>query len=149
MPPKSKKNVEPVDDPEDIDDASPSDEDDREEEKASGIVVGLVITCEPISGKNKLFELSVDVGSGPPIPIVTNATNTKPGVRVVVAKVGATVGDVEVKKANVGGRVSMGMLCDAPMLGWTGGGAGAAALVPDTFPVGGPPPEKRPRMDGK
>lgn len=41
------------------------------------------------------------------------------------------------------------MLADAPMLGWTGGGAGAAALVPEAYAPGDRPPEKRPRMDGK
>ena len=49
---------------------------------------------------------------------------------------------------SVGGVVSQGMLCDAPMLGWVGGGAGSAALVPDSFAPGARPPEKRPRMDG-
>ncbi len=53
------------------------------------------------------------------------------------------------KEAKVGGCVSQGMLCDAPMLGWTGGGAGNAALVPDSFEPGDAPPERRPRMDGK
>ncbi len=57
--------------------------------------------------------------------------------------------EVAVKKATVGGAPSEGMLCDAPMLGWVGGGAGNAALVPDTFALGAPPPDKRPRMDGK
>ena len=53
------------------------------------------------------------------------------------------------KKATVGGVVSEGMLCDAPMLRWVGGGAGNAALVPPAFAPGAPPPDKRPRMDGK
>ena len=57
--------------------------------------------------------------------------------------------EVEVKEAKVGGCTSQGMLCDAPMLGWTGGGAGNAALVPDSFEPGDAPPERRPRMDGK
>jgi hypothetical protein len=56
---------------------------------------------------------------------------------------------VEIKEAKVGGCISQGMLCDAPMLGWTGGGAGNAALVPDSFEPGDSPPERRPRMDGK
>jgi tRNA-binding EMAP/Myf-like protein len=57
--------------------------------------------------------------------------------------------EVEVKEAKVGGCTSQGMLCDAPMLGWTGGGAGNAALVPESFEPGDAPPERRPRMDGK
>ena len=55
--------------------------------------------------------------------------------------------DMVVKKASVGGCMSEGMLCDPPMLGWVGGGAGNAALVPVDFAPGDTPPESRPRMD--
>merc|ERR1740123_766654 len=113
-------------------------------------VVGVVQSVEAIPKKDKLSVLEVDVGEGQALKIVTNAANVKEGSRVVVAKVGAMINDDEVvKKAAVGGVPSEGMLCDAPMLGWTGGGAGAAALVPDTFEVGAPPPDSRPRRDGK
>jgi len=57
--------------------------------------------------------------------------------------------ELTIKKQSVGGRTSEGMLCDSPMLGWVGGGAGSAALVPDSFSPGDPPPDRRPRMDGK
>ena len=52
---------------------------------------------------------------------MTNAPNVKENIRVVVATVGATLRDESVvKKANVGGVVSEGMLCDSPMLNWQG-----------------------------
>jgi len=54
--------------------------------------------------------------------------------------------EIEVKEASVGGVKSAGMLCDAPMLGWSGGGAGNAALVPDSFAPGDGAPNKRPRL---
>ena len=38
------------------------------------------------------------------------------------------------------------MLIDAPMMGWKGGGAGAAVLLPDSFAAGDAPPLERPRM---
>ena len=80
--------------------------------------------------------------------IVTNASNVKEGSRVVVATIGTELSDgTVVQKANVGGCPSEGMLCDAPMLGWTGGGAGAAALVPESFAPGDAPPATRPRLD--
>lgn len=50
------------------------------------------------------------------------------------------------------GRVSergYALLCDSAMCGWSGGGAGAAALLPGDFPLGTPPPSSRPRLDGK
>ena len=74
---------------------------------------------------------------------------TREGARVVVATVGAVVGEDKLKQRSVGGVISQGMLCDAPMLGWVGGGAGAAALVPESFSPGDRPPERRPCMDGK
>ena len=119
----------------------------------AGYAVGLITTCEDVAGKDKLKKLSVDVG-GRTLVIATNAPNVAVGTRVVVATVGSSVpdgsgGEVAVKKATVGGVISEGMLCDAPMLGWVGGGAGNAATVPDSFALGAPPPDKRPRMDGK
>ncbi|CAE7458707.1 pheT, partial [Symbiodinium microadriaticum] len=95
-----------------------------------GYVVGLVQTCEPVPGKDKLKKLEVDVGESAPLRIVTNASNVKDGSRVVVAKVGAIVKDEPLAKTTVGGCPSEGMLCDSTMLGWSGGGAGAAALLP-------------------
>eukprot|EP00966_Prymnesium_polylepis_P263381 6083751-Prymnesium_polylepis.1 len=98
----------------------------------AGYKVGLVDACEALPGNKakKLFKLSVNIGADEPVTIVTNATNVSAGCRVVVAPVGSKVNGEAVKKAAVGGQTSEGMLCDAPMLGWKGGGAGAAALVP-------------------
>merc|ERR1711865_1361200 len=101
----------------------------------------------------KLSALTVDIGAGDPVSVVTNAGNVKEGSRVVIATVGSTVSvkgeEIVVRKATVGGKPSNGICCDAPMLGWTGGGAGAAGLLPDTFSPGDAPPGSRPRMDGK
>ena len=49
----------------------------------------------------------------------------------MVATVGCEVNGEPVKKATVGGVPSEGM-CDAPMLGWKGGGAGGDKLLPVT-----------------
>ena len=111
-------------------------------------VVGLVAELEPVPNKDKLSKLLVDVGGDTQLTIVTNAPNVQSGTRVVVAKIGCTLKDgTEVKKAMVGGVPSEGMLCDPPMLGWVGGGAGNAAVVPDSFSPGDEPPASRPRMD--
>ncbi len=106
---------------------------------------------EPVPGKDKLKLLQLDVGSGGgPVAVVTSAPNVSAGAKVVVALPGATVPiegeEVVVKAATVGGVKSSGMLCDAPMLKWTGGGAGNAALLPDSHVVGTAPPESRPRL---
>lgn len=119
---------------------------DDEDDKYKGIKVGLVREVEELD--EKLKACTIDIG-GADVSIVTNAANVAEGSRVVVATVGAVIQDIEVKKKSVGGRASEGMLCDGPALGWVGGGAGAAAVVPDRYAAGDRPPERRPRMDGK
>ena len=115
----------------------------------AGYLAGLVLECEDVRGKDKLKELKVDVGGDEPLTIVTNASNVEVGKRVVVATIGSELKDgAKVKKAMVGGVTSEGMLCDGPMLGWTGGGAGAAALLPVSFKPGEAPPKSRARLDG-
>ena len=115
------------------------------------IVCAVVLSIEAAPAGNKLKVLSLDVGGGSPVTEVTNAPNVdKVGARVVVALPGAVVRidgeEVTVKAASVGGIKSHGMLCDAPMLGWAGGGNGTAALVPESFAPGDAHPESRPRL---
>eukprot|EP00040_Diaphanoeca_grandis_P031077 m.185150 g.185150 ORF g.185150 m.185150 type:complete len:169 (+) comp32222_c0_seq4:69-575(+) len=107
-----------------------------------GYKVGLIITSTPL--KDKLHVLQVDVGQEANLTIVTNAPNAQEGKRVVVATIGSVVGEITVDKRSVGGTMSEGMLCDNPMLNWTGGGSGVAATLPDTFELGSTPPESRP-----
>ena len=121
-------------------------------EDLSGYLAGLVLSCEEVPKKDKLKKLSIDIGADEPVDVVTNAGNVGTrtvGCRVVVATVGAALRDGEtVKKTAVGGVSSTGMLCDGPMLGWSGGGAGTAVLLPDSFNPGDPCPRSRPRLDG-
>jgi len=120
---------------------------------SDGLVCGEIVSCDAIEGKDKLKRLTVRIADGDDgarLQIVTNAPNVEVGKRCVVAPAGATLRDgTEVKKASVGGVASEGMLCDSAMCGWSGGGAGAAALLPGDFPLGTPPPSSRPRLDGK
>ena len=51
-------------------------------------VVGKVVECGPVPGKDKLKKLLVDVGATEPLCIVTNAPNIRDGTRTVVALVG-------------------------------------------------------------
>lgn len=115
------------------------------------ILVARVLELAPVPGKDKLRLATLDAGGPAPIAVVTSAPNLSVSALCVVALPGAAVRvdgeDVPVKAATVGGVKSHGMLCDAPMLGWAGGGAGMAALVPEgPFAVGDAPPEARPRM---
>jgi tRNA-binding EMAP/Myf-like protein len=115
-----------------------------------GYKVGLVVTRTPVPNKDNLTKIEVDVGADEHLIIVTNA-KVFDNQRVAVATVGSKVEmegeEVEVQKANVGGVPSEGMLCDSPMLGWVGGGAGVAAKMPDSYALGATPPSEKPRGD--
>lgn len=126
--------------------------------------VGLVLSvkdcgsCAKTKGK-VLKECSIKIspeedydGDNTVITVVTSASNVREGSRVVVAPVGSTVRNEEgeeitVKRVNVGGSISEGILCDSPILGWSGGAKGVAVQVPDTYPIGSSPPTTKPRMD--
>ena len=84
------------------------------------IVVCELLAVEAVAGKDKLKKCTVSDGEKE-FTVVSNAPNVLPekvGKRIVVARVGAEVSGMEepVKKANVGGVVSEGMLCDERML---------------------------------
>ncbi|KAJ3274044.1 hypothetical protein HDV01_003537 [Terramyces sp. JEL0728] len=115
-------------------------------------IVGLVLTCEPVPGKDKLKEITVDIGEAEPITIITNAPNIQEGSRTVVAPLGTELeinGEaIEVKKQNIGGKPSFGMVCDSKLCGWKGGAEGIAVQIPDDIPVGSPCPVSKPRMGG-
>lgn len=117
-----------------------------------GFVVGLVLKCEPVPGKDKLKVVTVDIGDGSPLSIVTNAPNIRDGTRTCIATIGTTVEidgeEVQIKKTNVGGVVSEGTVCDSVMLGWAGGASGVAVQVPASCSLGSAAPTSKPRMDG-
>mmetsp|Transcript_12727 Transcript_12727/g.20025 ORF Transcript_12727/g.20025 Transcript_12727/m.20025 type:complete len:154 (+) Transcript_12727:195-656(+) len=115
--------------------------------KFANYKIGLV---KEVEDKGKLKVCKVDVGSGDPVQIVTNAKYLEVDWKVVVATEGAMVpagADAEsgtlVAKANVGGTPSFGMLCDCPMLGWKGGAAGQVVKL-DDGEIGKTPPAERP-----
>eukprot|EP00559_Dactyliosolen_fragilissimus_P005260 CAMPEP_0184861944 /NCGR_PEP_ID=MMETSP0580-20130426/6519_1 /TAXON_ID=1118495 /ORGANISM="Dactyliosolen fragilissimus" /LENGTH=176 /DNA_ID=CAMNT_0027359627 /DNA_START=31 /DNA_END=561 /DNA_ORIENTATION=- len=106
-------------------------------------------SCKSKSGK-ALKACKVDIGNEDPILVVTSASNVREGSRVAVALEGTTFKDGEgeirtVTRASVGGVVSEGMFCDSFMLGWSGGGKGVAAQLPDYFEIGSAPPSSKPR----
>mmetsp|Transcript_6171 Transcript_6171/g.14183 ORF Transcript_6171/g.14183 Transcript_6171/m.14183 type:complete len:174 (+) Transcript_6171:166-687(+) len=115
-----------------------------------GLVVGLVSEFDEVG--DKLKALVIDVGEGAPIKVVTNAPNVGSrtvGKKVIVAKVGTEVDGEKVSKRTVGGVTSEGMLMDSKSMGWSGGAAGNAVLVPDSLAPGDPAPSSRPRMDNE
>lgn len=83
---------------------------------ASGCVIGKVLECVKHEESDHLHICKVDYGEGIK-QIVCGAPNVKAGIKVIVAKVGAILGDIEIKKATLAGVESEGMLCALDELG--------------------------------
>lgn len=121
-------------------------------------VVGRVASVEPIPKQKDLKKVIVVIKEDDEtsVQIVTNAKYVNEGWIVVVAlehaivPAGAVLDEdanaYVVEKRSVGGIMSFGMICDSPMLGWTGGAKGAVQqLSADEYSVGSRPPTSRPR----
>lgn len=83
------------------------------------LVVGEVLTCEPLEGSDHLNQTTVNIGTET-LPIVCGAPNVAAGQKVIVAKVGAVLpGDFEIKEAKIMGEVSKGMITSLDELGFS------------------------------
>ncbi|MCL4140898.1 UNVERIFIED_CONTAM: hypothetical protein GTU68_000419 [Idotea baltica] len=98
-----------------------------------GIVVGEVLTCEKHPNADRLKVTTVDLGNGEPLQIVCGAPNVAAGQKVPVATVGTTLYDKEgngfkIKKGNIRGEASHGMICAEDELGLGEGHDGILVL---------------------
>ncbi|MCF8297041.1 MAG: phenylalanine--tRNA ligase subunit beta [Saprospiraceae bacterium] len=86
-----------------------------------GIVVGEVLSCEKHPNADKLTVTTVNIGSDRSLPIVCGAPNVAKGQKVLVATVGTelffTGEPFKIKKANLRGEPSEGMICAEDELG--------------------------------
>lgn len=117
-------------------------------------IQALVTSCEAVKNKDNLKVVTVNIGESEDLTIVTNASNIRLDTKTVVATIGSEVDcngeTITVKKTNVGGIMSNGMICDSVMLGWSGGSAGTCVNLekfPD-FKIGDPSPKEKPRGIG-
>jgi phenylalanyl-tRNA synthetase beta chain len=100
------------------------------------VVVAEIKGCEAHPNADKLSLCSVDDGSDEPLQIVCGAPNARVGIRVPLARVGATIGpDFMIRKAKLRGIESNGMLCSAKELGLSDDHSGLMELPVDA-PVG-------------
>ena len=84
---------------------------------ATNLVVGEVIECEMHPDSDHLHVCKVNVGSEV-LQIVCGAPNCRKGLKVIVALDGAVLpGDFKIKKGNIRGVESNGMLCSIAELG--------------------------------
>ncbi len=86
------------------------------------LVVGEVMECEKHPNADKLKITKVNVGTGEYLNIVCGAPNVQAGQKVIVAPVGTTVHPsngkpFEIKKADIRGQLSEGMLCAEDEIG--------------------------------
>ena len=101
-------------------------------------VVGEVLTCEPHPDSDHMHVCTVSVGNGETLGIVCGAPNCRAGIKVAVAKIGATIpdGGFKIKAAKLRGIPSNGMLCSGKELTLSDDHSGImeldAAAVPGT-----------------
>ena len=83
----------------------------------NNLVIGEVIECENHPDSDHLHICKVNVGNEI-LQIVCGAPNVKKGLKVIVAQVGSVLpGNFEIKKGNIRGAESNGMLCALYELG--------------------------------
>ncbi|HEU0231545.1 MAG TPA: phenylalanine--tRNA ligase subunit beta [Burkholderiaceae bacterium] len=101
----------------------------------NGVVVGLITDIAPHPNADKLRVCQVDDGSGTSLQIVCGAPNAAAGLKVPLARVGATLpGGVTIGAVKMRGVESAGMLCSARELGLSEDHAGLLPLDADLVP---------------
>jgi phenylalanyl-tRNA synthetase beta chain len=101
----------------------------------SGVVVALITAIEPHPNADKLRVCTVDDGSGAPLRIVCGAPNAAAGLKVPLARIGATLpGGMTIGAVKMRGVESAGMLCSARELGLSEDHTGLLPLAPDLAP---------------
>ncbi|HBC85190.1 MAG TPA: phenylalanine--tRNA ligase subunit beta [Clostridiales bacterium] len=84
---------------------------------ASKLVIGEVVSCKEHPDSDHLHVCKVNIGEET-LNIVCGAPNVREGLKVIVALDGACLpGDVKIKKGNIRGEESNGMLCSLQELG--------------------------------
>lgn len=102
------------------------------------LVIAEIIQREPHPNADKLSVCQVDDGSGQNLQVVCGAPNCDSGKKVVLARIGATLGeDFTIKKTRLRGVDSFGMLCSARELELSDDHSGILILPADA-PTGRP-----------
>ena len=82
----------------------------------SGVVVGEILAVERHPNADKLTVCTVSTGKEK-LKVVCGAPNVRAGMKAPLATVGAVLGKLEIRKSNLRGVDSEGMLCSARELG--------------------------------
>lgn len=85
---------------------------------ARGLVIGEVLDCKKHPNSDHLNVCIVNVGEDKPYQIICGADNVRAGIKVIVSLPGAVLpGDFEIKKSNIRGLDSNGMICSLIEIG--------------------------------
>ncbi len=105
----------------------------------TNVVLGHVLECDPHPNAETLSVCLVDIGDEENYQIVCGAPNVRQGIRVPVARVGATFngGEFKIKKSKLRGVVSNGMICSGKELGYNDDHEGILVVESDA-PLGTP-----------
>jgi phenylalanyl-tRNA synthetase beta chain len=103
--------------------------------KLAKVVVGKIESITPHPSADKLRLCRVNIGQGEMLDIVCGAANAAVGMRAPVALEGATLPNgMTIKRTEIRGVASSGMLCSAQELGLAESAAGLLALDDDAKP---------------
>ena len=107
-----------------------------------GVVVGKVLTCVQHPNADRLKVTTVDIGEATPLQIVCGAPNVAVGQTVPVATIGTTLyddkgGSFDIKKGNIRGQESHGMICAEDELG-LGASHDGIMVLDDAIKIGTP-----------
>ncbi len=99
----------------------------------NGVVLGKVLNVIKHQGSNKLSICKVDVGSKKNLQIICGAKNIQPNIFVYVATVGAhlSVINLIIKRSEIRGVISEGMICSLQELGLEDSSDGIAIVEED------------------
>ncbi len=83
-----------------------------------GVVIGQVVACRPHPDADRLQICEVEYGAGQPVTVVCGAANARIGLKSPLALPGSRLpGGLEIRRVDVRGIESAGMLCSESELG--------------------------------
>ena len=99
----------------------------------NGVILGKVISVLKHEGSDKLSICKVDIGNSKNLQIICGANNIKPNIYVYVATVGAKLYAVNltIKRSEIRGVMSEGMICSLQELGLEDSSDGIAIIDED------------------
>ena len=83
---------------------------------ATKLIIGEIIECKDHPDSDHLHCCKVNIGNEV-LNIVCGAPNARKGIKVIVAQVGAELPEITIKKGNIRGEESCGMMCSIAELG--------------------------------